>query len=186
MKLTTFILFMVISVNLSGQNANTDSLRNAIRSDARWAITHAEFSKGEKLLDSLILVEPRNPENFFSKAQSYYYQKNLDSLTICLEKALMIGNDSIRVYSEYYRYYSFQQENLEKCLLYINRMIDIQPKNSDLYMERMRVKTVLGDYDGSVKDLEISASLGNEIAKEGLIEIKEAEKRFKKMKLSPR
>jgi len=170
---------MVLSVGLSGQNAKTDSLRNAIRNDARWAITHAEFSKGEKLLDSLILVEPTNPENFFSKAHSYYYQKNLDSLNVCLGKALMIGHDSIRVYREYYRYYSFQQENLEKCLFYINRMIDIQPKNSDLYMERRSVKIDLGDYEGAMKDLEIAAALGNLRAKESIIDIEETSKKIK-------
>lgn len=174
---------MVISVGLSGQSAKTDSLRNAIRNDARWAITHAEFSKGEKLLDSLIVVEPSNPRNYFVKAESYYYQIKEDSLMINLDKSLLFGMDSIEVLNEVYDFYTFQKVDNGKRIETVNKMITIHPEDSELYMKRMVIKSALGDYEGSMKDIEIAASLGNESAKEGLLEIKEAKKRFDKMKL---
>ncbi len=179
MKLTTFILFMVLSVGLSGQNAKTDSLRNAIRNDARWAITHAEYSKGEKLLDSLILVEPSNPRNYFVKAESYYYQIKEDSLMINLDKSLLFGMDSIEVLNEVYDFYTFQKVDNEKRVETVNKMIVVYPTDGELYMKRRGVKIDLGDYEGAMKDLEIAAALGNLRAKESIIDIEETSKKIK-------
>jgi len=178
MKLALTVSLLFVSVSLSGQNL--DSLRNALRSDARWAITHAEFSKGEKLLDSLILVEPSNPKNYYVKAESYYYQIKEDSLMINLDKSLLFGLDSIEVLNQIYDFYSFQKLDNGKRIETVNKMIAIRPTDGELYMTRRRVKVVLGDYEGSEKDLEIAASLGSVTAKESIKYIEEKRKRLMK------
>ncbi len=169
MKFTLFISLLLVSVNLSGQNL--DSLRNAVRSDASWAITHGEFSKGEKLLDSLMLLEPNNSKNYFEKAKIYYFQIKEDSLLINLNRSLSLGMDSLTVLNQIYDFYTFQKNDNAKRIEAVNSMISNNPNNSELYIKRSGVWTDLRNFDESWKDLEHAASLGNENAKIILQEI---------------
>jgi len=179
MKLTYSIALVILTLTLKGQNTDLDSLRKSQRGDAWWAITHEDYSKGKKILEKLIKEEPNNPENYFVEATIYYFKKKVDSLTICLEKALDLGKDSMRVYREFYRYYHFKQEDKNTSLLYMNKMISLQQNNSNLYMERSVLLTTMKDFENSYKDLEKAASLGNEEAKKGIEYINQTNKKLR-------
>ena len=114
MKFTLIISLCLLSINLNGQNMQIDSIRDNLRSDANWSIIQNEFCKGEKLLDSLILLEPNNPKNYFEKARSYYFQIKEDSLLINLNKSLLLGMDSLAVLKQIYDFYSFQKKDNAK------------------------------------------------------------------------
>lgn len=166
MKQLLLIILIAFNCPLFGQNFNSDSLNKALRSDASWAIRQGEYSKAKVMLDSLIMIEPHNAENYFVESLFFYYQKKTDSIIISLNKALELGHDSMRVYKEFYRYYTFKQKDINKCFVYINKMIEMQPNNPDHYMERSSLKVDLGDFDGSWSDIEMAAKLGNVNAKE--------------------
>jgi len=179
MKLILSIMLLAIGFALKGQPLEIDSLRKTLRSDAKWAITHKDYLKGKEILGKLIIEEPSNSENYFIKAMIYYYQKKSDSLTICLNKALELGRDSMRVFREFFRFYSFQQDDNSKCIYYINKMIILQPNNCELYMERRSLRIDIDDYTGFWKDTEIAARLGNVTAKEQLESREKDTKRLK-------
>jgi tetratricopeptide (TPR) repeat protein len=167
-------LLLLFSFNLFSQDGLEGKTEKELNASYHLEFFRENYDKCLKLSKRLIKINPDSAEYYIYRANLFHYKNNYDSLKFYLQKALEKGYDTLKVYHEYARFHEMKSEKYELALKYINKMIDIKPDSSELYIERGGIKgSHFEDVDGYLEDLRIAAEMGNQSAKNLLKQFKE-------------
>jgi tetratricopeptide (TPR) repeat protein len=171
-KLIILLLFLSSSFILQAQYHllyfSNDSIPKLL-DDANYLFMQKKYEESNSVYRKLAEVDSLKAMSIYKIGVNEYYIGKYDSSFYYLNLAMINGYDSLEVFFDMLFVYDNKLKDIEKAFNLLTKMIGYWPGNPILYRERALYHIRLRrDVEGSKRDLEKAAELGDEVAKERL------------------
>jgi tetratricopeptide (TPR) repeat protein len=141
--------------------------------DADFLFRQKKYVESSAIYLKLSKIDSLKATSIFKIGVNSYYAEKYDSSFYFFKQAMKYGYDSLAIYKKMVHVYDIRLNDPQKAFDLLTEMIGYWPNNAVLYRERAIYHLKLRrDIEGSTKDLQKAAELGDNEAKESLKFIK--------------